>query len=838
MGSSYDFRIRRFLGDVWGGGAAHSGAPRAAAVAAAGAAAPPVLELTLSADDESGGGPSFPVGAACRAPSSPRLSGAQPHAPASTPVRASLVRDPFAEAMEQERLLQHRRSQQQQQPRRASQQQQPQPQQQGQPAARHHQHSASGGQQQQQQQPEQARRQTAGEPETPVFQLLSQENDYDADELEYIKAEADYIRRNQDSAGYSPRHLFSSEAAKQRAKRDLSQAAAAAAAAAAAGAPGGAADGSFLSEGHAGMDVVFKGLSYRVYDAGVKKRLLQDITGHFEPQQLSALMGPSGSGKTTLLDLLAGRKTTGKAKGDILFAGNRPTRPFLRRYTGYVEQFDTLLPILTVEEMLMYTAELKRPRRESRATKRAAVEELLEKLALTSCRAVKIGNPLEKGISGGQSKRTNIGIALITNPRVLMLDEPTSGLDSFTANEVISLLKGITAEGVTVIATIHSPTAYAFSLFDRLMMLVAGRVVYLGPSGAPALDFVRGLPVSTVASPYQAYNEVEWLVDLFTLADRLGEAAAFADAYEVSELCASTRQRVEELSRRGRRARSAATASELAVRHATNTPWWWGLLVLLRYRTVHNYTNPAFLAARLADKAAMGATIMTLYWGIGGRFAFDNFFNVSAVLFMSCMIPAFGASAFVPSLVLERRLFVRERHDGLYRVATYLAAKMLDELGVAAVGSVGMSAIVYFGVGLQGSFLVFWLTYFATLCVGIALAYTIAALSPSMDIANAALPTYVGSLAFVSGFLIRFDDMPAPWRWYSRANPLAYAFTALMNNQFGAVNPKFIGGHTLLEYFGVAGQSIWLNIGIVWGFFGAFVVATWLVLSLRRYDRR
>jgi ABC-type multidrug transport system ATPase subunit len=50
-------------------------------------------------------------------------------------------------------------------------------------------------------------------------------------------------------------------------------------------------------------------------------------------------MGPSGSGKTTLLDLLAGRKTVGKLQGDILFAGNKPTRPFLRRYTGYVEQF-------------------------------------------------------------------------------------------------------------------------------------------------------------------------------------------------------------------------------------------------------------------------------------------------------------------------------------------------------------------------------------------------------------------------------------------------------------------------------------------------------------------
>lgn len=142
------------------------------------------------------------------------------------------------------------------------------------------------------------------------------------------------------------------------------------------------------------------------------------------------------------------------------------------------------------------------------------------------------------------------------------------------------------------------------------------------------------------------------------------------------------------------------------------------------------------------------------------------------------------------------------------------------ELGIAAVGSVGIAATVYYGVRLQGSFLVFWLTYFATLCCGIALAYAVAALSPSIDVANAALPAHVGSLAFVSGFLIRFADMPAPWRWYSRANPLAYAFTAHMQNQFGARNPRFIGGQTLLQYFGVDGQSVWcaFRFLVVWLF--------------------
>jgi ATP-binding cassette, subfamily G (WHITE), member 2 len=110
----------------------------------------------------------------------------------------------------------------------------------------------------------------------------------------------------------------------------------------------------------------------------------------------------------------------------VLFSGIPPSTAFLRRFTGYVEQFDTLLPILTVEEMLLYTAELKRPMSETFATKKKVVEGVLDSLALTSCRDVQIGSAAVKGISGGQAKRVNIGLALVTNPRVMFLDEPTS----------------------------------------------------------------------------------------------------------------------------------------------------------------------------------------------------------------------------------------------------------------------------------------------------------------------------------------------------------------------------------------------------------------------------
>lgn len=74
---------------------------------------------------------------------------------------------------------------------------------------------------------------------------------------------------------------------------------------------------------------------------------------------MTALIGPSGSGKTTLVDVLAGRKTQGKITGTMSYGGYKPTKQFLRKFTGYVEQFDTLLESLTVYEMLLYTAELK-----------------------------------------------------------------------------------------------------------------------------------------------------------------------------------------------------------------------------------------------------------------------------------------------------------------------------------------------------------------------------------------------------------------------------------------------------------------------------------------------
>ena len=103
------------------------------------------------------------------------------------------------------------------------------------------------------------------------------------------------------------------------------------------------------------------------------------------------------------------------------------------------------------------------------------IRDIVGRLGLRGCKDTKIGGILMKGISGGERKRTSIGYELITDPKLLLCDEPTSGLDSSTALRIVEMLKKEAVEqNLTVICTIHQPSAEIFQTFDRLLLLQEG----------------------------------------------------------------------------------------------------------------------------------------------------------------------------------------------------------------------------------------------------------------------------------------------------------------------------------------------------------------------------
>jgi ATP-binding cassette subfamily G (WHITE) protein 2 len=172
-----------------------------------------------------------------------------------------------------------------------------------------------------------------------------------------------------------------------------------------------------------------------------QKRILYNLNGIFKPG-MNAILGPTGSGKSTLLDILANRKNRQDLTGKLLLDGQTYTQDFNSRI-GYVVQDDILSETLTVRENLMFSANLRLPRHISFKAKQDIVNLVISQLGLEKCADSKIGHQSNRRVSGGERKRTNIGMELVLSPTVLLLDEPTSGkfIFIFSHKSLYRLLK-------------------------------------------------------------------------------------------------------------------------------------------------------------------------------------------------------------------------------------------------------------------------------------------------------------------------------------------------------------------------------------------------------------
>lgn len=163
-----------------------------------------------------------------------------------------------------------------------------------------------------------------------------------------------------------------------------------------------------------------------------QKHILYNLSGIFKPG-INAILGPTASGKSTLLDILANRIDRQGLTGEILLDG-QPYKQAMNSAIGYVVQDDILSETLTVKENLMFSANLRLSQKISTKEKIQIVNHVISQLELEKCSNSKIGIQGNRRVSGGERRRTNIGMELVLSPTVLLLDEPTSGKQSFILN--------------------------------------------------------------------------------------------------------------------------------------------------------------------------------------------------------------------------------------------------------------------------------------------------------------------------------------------------------------------------------------------------------------------
>ena len=231
----------------------------------------------------------------------------------------------------------------------------------------------------------------------------------------------------------------------------------------------------------------FNDIKLSINVANNKKQILKGIDGELYENELICLIGESGAGKSTLLNTLSGRND-GLYTGNIQLLGNTASKTLYRNFTSYVTQEDILPYDLTPFETLYYTANLKLfyLSKEEIINK---VDRVLEQVGLLKVKETIIGHPDKgNGLSGGE-KRVNIANSLVSNPKILLIDEITTGLDSQTALKIVTLVYSIIkgsdkSKGIASICTIHQPSEEIFKLFDKIMILSQGKIVYFGPVNA------------------------------------------------------------------------------------------------------------------------------------------------------------------------------------------------------------------------------------------------------------------------------------------------------------------------------------------------------------------
>jgi ABC-type multidrug transport system ATPase subunit/pSer/pThr/pTyr-binding forkhead associated (FHA) protein len=240
---------------------------------------------------------------------------------------------------------------------------------------------------------------------------------------------------------------------------------------------------------------------------GAMKTLLDHVSFKALPGDMIALMGPSGAGKTTLLLTLNGYlpPTTGQVRinGEDLYL----IYDALRGSIGYVPQDDIVHPELTVFEAVRYSAQFRLPPDYSDEEIDRRVVETLQDLGLEAVMNLQIGKPEKKVLSGGQRKRVNIALELVTDPVILFLDEPTSGLAADDTTALINLLADLTKKtGKTIVMTIHQPAKDEYEKFNLAFIMGYGGVpTYFGPTGEPAYRFFGG--IVNQGSAYRAMAE-------------------------------------------------------------------------------------------------------------------------------------------------------------------------------------------------------------------------------------------------------------------------------------------------------------------------------------------
>ncbi len=429
--------------------------------------------------------------------------------------------------------------------------------------------------------------------------------------------------------------------------------------------------------------------------------------------KLVGIMGASGSGKTTLVNTLSG--ITSPSSGSVLINGINlhQNQGELEGVIGYIPQDDLLIEELTVFQNLYYNAKLCfKDKNEDEISK--LVTKTLKDLGLFEKKDLKVGNAMNKTISGGQRKRLNIALELIREPSILFVDEPTSGLSSRDSENVMELLSELTQKGKLIFVVIHQPSSDIYKMFDRMLILDQGG--YLIWCGNPIDAIVHFKTIDNqinadVGECGVCGNVTPELIFDIIEAEVVDEFGRYTEKRKISPqewerhyLDGVPKEAIEEIN------------NEPPA--ALNIPnWFKQFKIFLTRDLLSKISNTQYIVLNLLEAPLLGFILAFLIRYIAdpkssAYIFFDNE-NIPPYIFMAIVVALFlGLTVSAEEIFRDRKILKREQFLHLSR-SSYLMAKIVILTGISAIQAFLFVLIGNSILGIQGMYFAYWIVLFS-----------------------------------------------------------------------------------------------------------------------------
>ncbi|KAK7311855.1 hypothetical protein RJT34_10277 [Clitoria ternatea] len=587
--------------------------------------------------------------------------------------------------------------------------------------------------------------------------------------------------------------------------------------------------------------------------------VLHDVSGIIKPKRMTLLLGPPSSGKTTLLLALAGRLGKDlKYSGGVLYNGHGMEEFVPQRTSAYISQTDLHIGEMTVRETLAFSArcqgigtryemlaELSRREKAENIKpdpdldiymKAAALEGqetnvvtdyIMKILGLDICADTMVGDDVLRGISGGQKKRVTTGEMLVGPARALFMDEISTGLDSSTTFQMVnSLRQSIHILNGTAVISLLQPAPETYELFDDIILLSDGQIVYQGPR-ENVLEFFEymGFKCPERKGVADFLQEVTSRKDQEQYWANKDETYTFVTVREFAEAFQSFhvgRKLGDEL----------ATPFDTSKGHPavlTKNKYGVGKKELLKACVSRELLlmkrNSFVYIFKMWQLILTGFITMTLFLRTEMHRETETDGGIyMGALFFGLIVIMFNGYSELSMSIMKLPVFYKQRDLLFFPSWAYSLPTWILKIPITLV-EVGIWVVMtYYVIGFDPSFERFMKQYFLLVCINqmaSALFRFMGAVGRNIIVANT-----VGSFALLAvmvmgGFILSRVDVKKWWLWGYWFSPMMYGQNALAVNEFlgkswshFAPNSTEPLGVKVLKSRGIFPEAYWYWIGV------------------------